>query len=440
MLSPSTKLHISAETRNAATTITNSRLVPALHELDAWIEAQQFEGWDPHDALNSPVLRFLAGNGRLRRIALVQALRRCPLNLRPVLRVPKGRNPKAFGLFLSTYAMKFRFAKHPAHLQLVRFFARWLCDQSSRGFAGPCWGYNFDWPNRAFFAPAGTPTIVNTVFVALALLQAESLLQTPNEQPTSQDLDVRSASIDGLHIARGSCEFILRDLNVHSPQREELCFSYTPGDRRFVHNANVLGAWLLAAVYARTGEPELADTALRAARFTCARQRKDGSWPYGLNSDDQWVDNFHTGYLLTALAQIGLLIGTAEFASSVERGYGFWKTRMFTPEGLPKYLPHRTFPIDVHCVAQSILTYLEFSTVDGEAMSKAEQIADWAMRNLQDKDGFFHYQIHRRHRVRIPYMRWGQAWMQLALTKLLVETSHGHSPTEMSTLRVQHAL
>ena len=28
------------------------------------------------------------------------------------------------------------------------------------GYSGPCWGYNFDWQSRNFFAPRGTPPAV----------------------------------------------------------------------------------------------------------------------------------------------------------------------------------------------------------------------------------------------------------------------------------------
>ena len=41
------------------------------------------------------------------------------------------------------------------------------------------------------------------------------------------------------------------------------------------------------------------------------------------------------------------------------------------------------------------------------------------IRNMLDPEGFFHYQIRRTHRVRIPYMRWSQAWGVRALAELV---------------------
>ena len=71
--------------------------------LETWIEGEKFAGWDPFDALNSPILsRLTFANRRVGQI-WVQLLKRSPVNLRSLLRVPKGRNPKAAGLFLASY-------------------------------------------------------------------------------------------------------------------------------------------------------------------------------------------------------------------------------------------------------------------------------------------------------------------------------------------------
>lgn len=408
-----------------ADTRTSSQIESALEKLDAWIEQEGFRGWDPHDALNSPLLRRIAGHNRLLGMGLVQCLRRCPVNLRPLLGVHKGHNPKAMGLFLASYTQKFISTRKECHKRKMLAFAEWLIAHATLGYAGPCWGYNFAWPNRAFLASAGTPTIVNTAFVALSFLGTDDVLNVSKDQLRANatlhgnSYEWSRTKVDGLSVARRACDFILRDLNTVRPSDDEICFSYTPIDRRFVHNANVLGAWLLAAVYDRTGENALVENAKAAVRFTVSRQRSDGSWPYGIDERDQWVDNFHTGYVLVATKRIGQLLQTDEFDASANKGYVFWKERMLFNNLVPKYYPNQMYPIDIHSVAQAILTYLEFSDVDPLAMEKAQQLSRWAIEHLQDRQGFFHYQIHRLHRVRVPYMRWGQAWMQLALTKLI---------------------
>jgi hypothetical protein len=401
-----------------------SGITSALESLDSWIEGQGFRGWDPHDALNSPLIRRLTLHNRYAAIVWLQLLRRSPLNLRPLLAIPKDYNAKGMGLFLSSYARKYAVTHDPRQRGYVNFFAQWLLKNAAPGCRGMGWGYNFDWPNRAFFAPAGTPTVVNTAFIGLAFLDMHLLLRTELEWSSVVDgTDVaegkRPSSSSALDVARSACDFVLRDLNLLAPTADEHCFSYTPLDHRFVHNASMMGAWLLASVFKQTGEPHLGKAALAAARFTARRQLPDGAWSYGVAANERWVDNFHTGFVLMALKRVGDCLQTDEFDKCVLRGYRFWKERMFLADGTPKYYPDRTYPIDVHSVAQAILTFLEFRQEDREAPEHAVRVAQWGIENFQDSTGYFYYQICRGYSIRIPYIRWAQAWMQRALTELV---------------------
>lgn len=404
------------------------RVVSALARLDAWIEAQAFKGWDPYDALNSPFLSWAGSRQRLLGMLIVQLLRRSPLNIRPFLRIPKDYNPKAMGLFLATYAQKYSASHRIEDLEKVCLFSDWLVKNASPGYSGLCWGYNFDWPNRNFLALAKTPTIVNTAFIGLAFLAAESALaavRTNSYFGAQRNIEGHQVcDNDSVVIARSACEFILRDLRAMRPAKDEICFFYTPIDRRAVHNANVLGASLLAAVYARTGEKQLAMYATHAARFTVRRQRRDGSWTYGTATNDNWIDNFHTGYVLVALKHIAEFVCTDEFDSAIKRGLDFWRTQMFQGTVIPKYYSKRLYPIDVHSVAQAILTWLEFSDVEPGVQRHAWELADWATMHMQDSEGFFYYQIRHSYKIRTPYMRWSQAWMQQALTFLTASSTH----------------
>jgi hypothetical protein len=387
-------------------------ITEALQRLETWIESQAFKGWDPFDALNSPLLKHLVfGNRRLGQV-WVQTLKRSPLNFRHVLGVPKGYNPKAMGLFLASYIRKYLRDGRLTDLERVRFFQDWLSVNVSPGYSGACWGYNFDWPNRSFFAPAGTPTAVNTAFIGMAFLDMVEL--TGSQGALDSECQARA-----LELARSACNFMVEDLNRSTPTDDEFCFSYTPLDKRYVHNANVLGACLLARVAARTDEPELRRVALASSRYTARRLRPEGYWPYGEGKEYTWVDNFHTGYVLVALREISRTLETDEFKEAIHRGYAYWKAHFFTEKNAPKYYPTKVFPIDVHSAAQAILTFLEFAAVDSQARDHAYRVAKWVINNMQDPDGYFHYQIHSGYRIRIPYMRWSQAWMHRALTGLM---------------------
>jgi len=49
----------------------------------------------------------------------------------------------------------------------------------------------------------------------------------------------------------------------------------------------------------------------------------------------------------------------------------------------------------------------------------SQKIAEWTIKNMQDSKGNFYYQKWPFLMNKVSYMRWGQGWMMLALSKLL---------------------
>lgn len=221
---------------------------------------------------------------------------------------------------------------------------------------------------------------------------------------------------EDLETARSACDFILNRLTIMEDSTG-ICFSYTPLDRRQVHNANMLGASLLARVARITGESHLQLHSRRAASFSMTRQNADGSWPYGVGDAENWIDNFHTGLVLVSLLEYMQYSQDREFEDNLNRGYSFWKSAFFSADGQPMYYPGKLYPIDTHSVAQAMLTFAAFSGRDPEAADRALRLARWGCANMQDEAGCFHYQIGRYMRNRIPYIRWSQAWMFRALAE-----------------------
>ncbi len=381
--------------------------------LGSWIETEQFKGWDPYDALNSPLLRRLSFRSRLLSIVWVQLLMRTAVNLRPLLGIRKEHNAKAQGLLMAAYLRLYRLNPSEETLSIIDRVSSWLEENVATGYSGACWGFNFAWPNRSFFAPSGTPTIVNTSVVAGAFLDGYEWLGRES----------------WLEVARSACDFIIKDLNMHEDS-DGVCFSYTPLDHRRVHNANMLGAALLARVAKHTNEPSLKELAARAVTFTASRQRNDGSWLYGEAARDGWVDSYHTGMLLDALDVYREASGAKELDHPIERGLDYYSRRLFRDEYIPKFRSHMVYPIDIHCVAQAILTFTRFRRLDDSFGRRAYALASWARNNMLEESGSFHYQIRRYYRIRIPYLRWGQAWMLRALAELLGTPDQRRATTE----------
>ena len=77
-------------------------------KLLAYCRANDWAGYDPYDALNSGLFNSLPlSDTRLFRLVFTQALKRSPVNLRPLLRVERTQNPKGLALFL-TAVLKLR--------------------------------------------------------------------------------------------------------------------------------------------------------------------------------------------------------------------------------------------------------------------------------------------------------------------------------------------
>jgi hypothetical protein len=222
-------------------------------------------------------------------------------------------------------------------------------------------------------------------------------------------------------LARSACDFILLDLQRTVETEREVCWSYSPLDQTRVFNASLLAAETLAAVGTLTGEDDLREWARRGARYVVNRQRADGSWAYGAEGSQSWTDNFHTAFVLTSLSRI-MAAGEscrAEFLEATRRGYQFWRASFFLADGWPKYYHDKLYPADAHSAGAAIVALLESQWIDERAFELAEKVALWALGNLRDREGYFYYQRRRFCTVTTPYMRWSQAWMLYALSRLL---------------------
>jgi hypothetical protein len=368
-----------------------------------YCEANDWSGYDPYDALNSELFKALpALDTRIVRLALTQLLKRINFNLRPLLKVPKTQNAKALALFLSSF-VKLSQAGLLDRTERIEEMVDKLAGHASG--AGPywAWGYSFPWQTRTKLVPRGVPNLVCTTFVANALLDAYAVCRLPR----------------CLDMAVSAADYILAEL--YWTEGESVAgFAYPlPSMRQQIHNANLLGAALFCRVSGLTGEKKFLSPAFKAARYSAGKQRPDGSWAYGEGSTQQWVDNFHTGYNLGALRSIGLTAETTEFEPHVRRGLDFYLRHFFRSDGAPRYYHNKTYPIDAHCVAQSIITLIQLRDLNDGSVTLACRVLDWAMANLWNERGYFYYRVLPFWRIKTSYMRWTQAWMFQALCTFL---------------------
>jgi hypothetical protein len=383
-------------------------------KLLSYCRDNNWAGYEPYDILNSrlfsalPFLDFW-----LPRLAFTQLLKRSPINLRSLLLVPKTQNPKALGIFLTAFVnlSNAGFETGEDHIQQM---IDNLVALRSPGTPYFCWGYNFPWQTRTVLVPRWSPNLVCTMFAASGLLDAFELRKDEC----------------CLQMALSAAEYMLEKLYWDSG--DSRCgFGYPlPEVRNQVHNANLLAAALFCRVYKHTGQERFLQPALQVTRYTMKQQHADGGWAYGEASTQAWIDNFHTGFNLSALRSIGQCLGTDEFEGSVSRGLQFYRDHFFREDGAVRYFHNRTYPIDTHCVAQSIVTLIDLKDIREDNLQLAHEVLDWAGKHMWDeKQGYFYYRILRSCTIRTSYMRWTQAWMFLALSRVLVESSQNPTPS-----------
>lgn len=381
------------------------------NQLYSYCKTLDFAGYDPFDGLSSRFFRATPLNHfRAVRLGWLQMVKRFPYDLRPALGVLPGVNPKGLALFALAEFSRFETTGDGTHAESAKDLVDRMLDteiagQTPDGRATTSFGYNFDWQSRSFYAPAGTPAIVPTAFAARALVEAYLVFDEKKY----------------LNAAIATCDFILYGLNRPVEVNDEVCFSYTPIDQSIVYNASLLAGETLASVGSIIEDADYIDLAKRSARFVLRRQRADGAWIYGANSQQVWVDNFHTAYILMSLFRISGCIPELreETHDAIESGVCYWLDNFFLDDGTPKYYDTSVYPVDIHSAAAAIIALCELRAVDDRMLPMAAKVAGWTVANMHDDGGFFYYQKRAKSTITTPFMRWGQAWMAYALARLI---------------------
>ena len=387
---------------NGANSAFKTELYQSICRLSYWLEENNYRGYDTFDGLNARFVRPFTLETKFLRTVLLQGVRRFPLNLRPLLGISKEHSSKGMGFLARGFVRLHQTTGDQVWADKAETALQWLIEHQAIGYNGACWGNHFDYQSRGFYLPKGVPTVVWTSLIGHSFLDAYEHFQK----------DVY------LQIAVNACEHILHDLEMF-PDGEAACISYVPGMNCQVHNANTLGASLLARVYSHTQSEPYRETAQKAMQYTAQYQRPDSSWYYGEKDNLHWVDNFHTAYVLDSFKHYTERTGDDRFVKNMMRGYEYWKKNFFLPNGAPRYYNNKTLPFDIQCSSQAIDTLVFFHDYDSESLPLAVQVAKWTIDEMQDDTGYFYYRRYSRRIVnKTPTLHWGQATMLCAFAGL----------------------
>lgn len=387
----------------------------SFNSLKLFCESNDYKGWDPYDGLNSKVFQALPLKyWDLARLVWIQGFKRSPINFRKLLLVPKEHNAKGVALFLSGYCKLYHAAKYGGDifgsqtelLRKIKNLTELLLNLSNNAYSGACWGYNFDWQARQLFLfEKNTPTIVVTAFCVEALIESYNV---------TKDESV-------LKVALSAANFVLKDL-TKTPYGEGHIFSYSVKDgNNTVINASLLGAKILSYAYKYNRNLEYYEEARKAVNAACDLQEDDGSWVYGLLPVQIWKDSFHTGFNLDAIATYQNNTKDQSFRNNIQLGWKYYIKNFFESDGKPKYYHNKTYPIDIHCPAQVLVTASKLDEFEAN-QDFLKLILDWTIKNMQSKKGYFYYQYRRGFSSKISYMRWSNAFMFNAMAHFHLES------------------
>ena len=375
----------------------------SIKKLDGWVQRAGWKAYDTFDGLSSPYARLFTWEHPFLKQVWQQAVRRIPVNLRPVLGIKPEISTKAMGFFARGYLTLYQTYGDSADLEKAIFCLDWLMANRSAGFKGYCWGNHFDYQSRDGNISRGTPTIVWTGLIGHAFLDAFDALG--DEQY--------------LAVATSACDFILDELGWLE-QGEGVCFQYYPDANILIHNANMIGASLLVRVNSISSRPRYLEMGEQAIRFTVYHQTEEGSWYYGAGKKWGWIDSFHTGYVLEALHTFCRFTGLVEYEEYLHKGYDYFIETFFEADGTPRYYDRKSRPIDIQCASQGIQTLVNLRELHSQSVAVASKVTTWTIANMQDKTGYFYYRKYPLVTNKTPTLHWGQATMFAALSVLVM--------------------
>ena len=354
--------------------------------------------------------------------------------------------PLRFAIADAHYAMGYGFlyeaTGNPSDLTRAIHFLDNLKQTRCTGFEECCWGYPFDWVTRNGVIREGTPLITTTPYVYEAFLQISQFDGVPQQPVAAEQRDEWNRILRS--IVRHACGD-MRDFK--SSETASSC-SYTPFDGGGVINAAAYRAFLLTSASKVFASEDSWRIAERNINFVLETQNPDGSWPYAMDGVRDFIDHFHTCFVMKALAKIHALTGHQACREALSRGVEYYLTNLFDDDGLPRPFskaPRLTiYKRELYDCAECINLCLSLQDRFPQLRATLDTVIEEILSHWIKPDGSF-----RSRRLligwdNVPMHRWGQSQMFRSLAYYLLEarrearsraTEYGPSLTSIQETR-----
>ena len=324
--------------------------------------------------------------------------------------------PQRFPIADAHYAMAFAFLagvyKEQKSYHRAVHFLNVLEQTRCRDYKGYGWGYPFNWQTRNGILQEGTPLITTVPYVYEAFSQVYAI-----------DNDRK-----WLQIMRAIAEHAFGSYRDMETTEEAASCAYTPAqdDPCGVINASAYRAFLLTKAGTELSDTRYLKAAKRNLNFVLASQNTDGSWYYAMDGKRDFIDHFHTCFVLKALTKIEELTGCALCRDSIERGVDYYVRNLFDTQGLPVPFSkpprftvyHRELYDYAECINLSVLLDGRFAELDRKLFTVVtDLLARW-----QKSDGSFRSRELIFGWDNVPMHRWAQSQVFRSLCFLLSRT------------------
>jgi len=290
-----------------------------------WLERYGETSWDHQSYFAGPIGR--RAKALYYKNKKVGTLAVAPMIFSEAL-VPSARrlfaHPVRFPIADAHYSMGFSYlyqarGDQALHVRAAHFLEE-LEKSRCAGYEYRCWGYPFDWETRTGAIRENTPLITSTPYVY------EAFREVYRNDGQSRWRNAMAS------IAQHAITDI-KDFPVS--ERSSTC-SYTPFDKGGVVNASAYRSFLLASASVDLEDESYWAIGERNLSFVLEAQRPDGSWFYSVEGARDFVDHFHTCFVLKALAKIQQIRPSEACWRAIERGVAYYLANLLDEQKRPK--------------------------------------------------------------------------------------------------------
>jgi hypothetical protein len=339
--------------------------------------------------------------------------------------VPSARKlfwkPQRFPIADAHYAMGFAFLsqalREDQYYRRAVHFLEVLKQTRSRGYQHYCWGYPFDWETKRGTLRAELPFITTVPYVYEAFREVYLIDGKQEWREIMQSIALHG----------------LEDYQDFATSANASSCSYNPGSGGLggVVNASAYRAFLLTRAAVDFSEEHYQTVADRNLNFVLQSQNADGSWFYAVDGKGDFVDHFHTCFVLKALAKIEALTANPACTTAIERGVEYYVRNLFDERGLPKPFSRRprttVYRRELYdyaeCINVAVLLEGRFPALD-DILARVTNLSEW-----QKSDGSFRSRQLLLGWDNTPMHRWAQAQLFRSLCFLLYQRNR-RSQTE----------